>query len=225
MSVKVGTEFRYTYADGNCLWTVIEKRGRGTWLAEINADEPDYAGTQGAFTTEQIEGSIRMSNFWKKTSSESDTFFKGLQPGSVVHYNNGGNQFVRCQVMPDKQLMPIALVGDWREYDLPRRQRNGEIDYGYHAKTIIEHKTFQPHASNVWEFNVNRSARQQPINFSKQTDPRGLSAICLSVPPMTVKQGTEAEKWKKLDLIRNIVGGDNEPETIFASLKKILETT
>lgn len=213
MSVKVGTEFQYTYADGNCLWTVIEKRGRGTWLAEINADEPDYAGTQGAFTTEQIEGAIRMSNLWKKSSNESDTFFKGLQPGSVVHYHNGFNQYVRCQVMPDKQLMPIALVGNWREFDLPKRQRNGEIDYGYHAKTIIEHKTFQPHASNIWEFN------------RKGSSPALLSAICLEVPPMTVKQGTEATKWKRLDAIRSYLNQDVQPDEAFTVLKRMLEST
>ena len=224
--IKIGTKFRHHYADGNCLWTVTEKRGRGTWIAEISADDSDYAGVHGAFTTEQIEGNIRMAKFWAKSSNDSDRFFDTLRPGSIVHYSNGFKQYVRCQVTQDHQLLPIALVGDWREYDLPRRQRDGTINLGYHAAQIKTGKTFRPHASNVWEYNLTKSKDHQPCNFSKWEDPSDLRPMELEVPPMTGPQKVAALKYQKLNGIREIVkDNDAEPEIIFERLKVLLQST
>lgn len=215
--VKIGTQFRSSYADSNPMWTVVEKRGRGTWIAEINADELDYAGTTGAFTTEQIEGSIRMANFWKKSSSDSDRFFDSLEPGVIVHYHNGFNQYVRCQVTADHQLLPVALVGEWKEYDLPKRQADGTVYLGYHAKQIAEKKTFRPHASNIWEF---KGAHQTGDKDPSQMKPWGLE-----VPPMTGPQKIDARKHQKLNAIR-VVLNDNEaePDVIFDRLKVLLQS-
>lgn len=195
MNVKIGTEFRYHHADGNPLWRVIEKRGRGTWLAQI-VDGEDFARHQQAFTTEAICGSIHMANYWQKSQEDSDTFFQRLPLNGVVHYRNAGGCYVRCKVTPDHQLMPIALVGKWMDHDLPRRMYNGEIHLGYHAKNIVEAKPFRPHASNVWEYQHDER---------EQTNPSTLPVVSLEVPPMTPEQEQLAHEWRTVDLIRNIV--------------------
>lgn len=222
--VKIGTQFRSSYADSNPTWTVIEKRGRGTWLAEINADELDYAGTQGAFTTEQIEASVQWSNAMKKSGADSNSFFDHLQPGTIVHYSNGFNQYVRCQVTVNHQLLPVALVGEWKEYDLPKRQKDGTVYLGYHAEQIKTGKTFRPHASNVWEYNVTKAKSGQPFNFSKAADPRQMKPWELELPPMTGPQKVDALKYKKLDAIRVVLKDDAEPDAIFDRLKILLQS-
>lgn len=206
------------------MWTVIEKRGRGTWIAEINADELDYAGAQSAFTTEQIEAYARWSNHVKKSSDDSTAFFEGLTPGSIVHYSNRHDQFVRCQVTPDHQLLSIALVGNWQEYDLPKRQKDGTVHLGYHAEQIKSGKTFRPHASNVWEYNVTKTKNQQPINFGRWQDPTQMVPMSLEVPPLTDPQQIEALKYKKLDAIRVVLKDDAEPDVVFDRLKILLQS-
>lgn len=217
MNIKIGTQFRHHFADGNCLWTVVEKRGRGTWIAEISADDPDYAGNQGAFTTEQIEGNIRIANFWKKSSNDSDTFFDNLKPGSIVHYSNGFKQYVRCQVTQDHQLLPIALVGEWREFDLPRRQQDGTIYLGYHAQQIKDGKTFRPHASNVWEF---KGGHQK----TGVVDPTNSVPLSLEVPPMTASEKVIAEKYRQLDTISELMKSDDGPFVILCRLKDYINS-
>ena len=187
------TTFHSSYADANPKWIVREKRGRGTWIAEI-IDCPDYSGTKAAFTTEQIEGSARWSATINKIQNDSEKFLDSLTPGSFVHYRNSGN-YVRCQVTPDHQLLPVALVGDWREYDLPRRMPNGDIYYGYHADSIRNKKTFRPHASHLYEY---QKSQHDKVN------PATLRPVSFDVLPMTEAQQTEANKHRQLEQIAAI---------------------
>lgn len=213
--IKVGTQFRHTYADSNALWTVIESRGKGTWIAEIDGSNSDYAGERAAFTTEDIQSSIKMAEFWKQSSDDSEKFYLNLVPGSIVHYHNGFNCYVRCQVMPDKQLLPIALVGEWREYDLPYRCEDGSICLGYHAEQIKFGKTFQPHASNIWEY---RGARQ-----TGDIDPTSLVPRCLEVPPLTVEEEAVAKLWVKVNQIKEAINNSNrDPQLILKDVERVL---
>lgn len=195
-TVKIGTKFRYNYADSNPEWKVIQARGRGTWICEVVETEMDYAGTQKCFSSEEIQASIGMSNFWKKTSDDSDWFYKSLKVGAIVHYHNGFGQYVRCQVTSDKDLLPLALVGDWREFDLPRRYPNGEVHLGYHVEQINKKKTLHPHASNIWEYSQ---------DLQKKEDPRSLPPIDLSVPPMSEEESRTAKMVKVLESIHSVV--------------------
>jgi hypothetical protein len=196
--IKVNvTKFRSSYADANPEWLVIEKRGRGTWIAEV-IDCPDYAGAKQAFTTEQIEGSRGMSRMFAKLVSDSDKFLDNLATGSFVHYRNSGN-YVRCQVTADKQLLPVALVGDWRPYDLPRRAANGEIYYGYHVDSIRNKKTFRPNANHLYEY--------QKMPYDK-VNPATLPTINWTVPEMTPDEAAEAEKHRILEQIVTIANNN-----------------
>ena len=189
------TTFHSHYADANPKWVVREKRGRGTWIAEV-IDCPDYSGVKRAFTTQEIEGSNRVAKFWDKVNNEHETFYANLAVGSIVHYNNSFNQYVRCKVMPDKQLLPIAMVGEWRSHDLPQRMADGSIYNGYQVDKIKEGKVFQPNASNIWEHQ----------HDARATDPRGMTPLTFEVPPMTPEQEAKAALVRKVNNIQNICG-------------------
>lgn len=192
--IKVNvTKFRSSYADANPEWLVIEKRGRGTWIAEV-IDCPDYKGAKRAFTTEQIEAAISWSNTINKVQDNSDKFFAQLTPGSFIHYRNSGN-WVRCQVTASHELLPVALVGNWPKYDLPKRMPNGDIYYGYHADSIRDKKTFRPHASHLYEY--------QPMSYDT-VNPATLSPVNFEVPEMTENERIVAGKHRKVEQIEAI---------------------
>jgi len=206
--VKVGTKFRYTFADSNPEWTVMKSHTGGFWTCQI-LEDGDWTRAVKTFTTKEIIASIQMSEYLKKTVDDSDDYFDNLPTNSIVHYNNGFNGFVRCKVTADKQLLPIDLIGNWLSHDLPRRERDGSIYYGYHASNILEKKVFRPNASNVYEYNLTRSKNQQPIAFSKWVDPRKMDVVSLEVSEQTDEQKKLATLWKKIDAIRRILNENN----------------
>lgn len=212
--IKVNvTTFRHHYADGNCLWKVTEKRGRGTWIAEIK-DDADYSGVKQAFTTEQIEGSIGLSKLWNNLADEGDKFYNNLVVGSTVHYNNGFNQFVRCKVMPDKQLLPVAMVGNWSIGDLPRRLSDGEICGGYYADKIKKSDPFKPNASNIYE-------NKHDVRV---LDPHNMVPINLELPPMTSDEQIKSAKVRKINSIKAICGNnDMTPDGKLDMIRNLLD--
>ncbi len=222
--IKVNvTKFRSHYADANPEWLVTEKRGRGTWIATV-IDCPDYAGAKQAFTTEQINGSINMSKLWENLANEGENFYTSLPIGTIVHYSNGQNQYVRCKVTSGNNLLPIALVGAWQPYDLPRRMGDGTIYNGYHCDSIKNGKVFKPHASNVYEYNLTKkSASAQPFGFKNWTDPRGLTPLNFDVPPMTPEEEMKAAKVRTVNQIQNICGQDMTAEGKLNMIRNILD--
>jgi hypothetical protein len=201
MKITIGTKFHSSYCDANPEWTVTSQRGGDTWNCTVT-NCTDYIGSKKVFGGEEIRASIQMAKFWSKTADESENFYKNLAVGAIVHYSNGFGQFVRCQVNKDKKLVSIALVGDWREYDLPRRRANGEIDLPYHVKKLIEKEPYTPHASNIYEFSS--SLQKQYAN------PINLKPIDLNVPEMTPGQTETARLWKKIEQIENIIRARGE---------------
>lgn len=206
VSVKIGDTFRSVYADSNALWKVTARAGRGVYLAVIQNEpieyngklyDSDYTGVEKAFKVSEIEGSKRMSRLFENLRDAEEDFFDTLEVGDIVHYNDGFNNFVRCEIVIGtednvggldrsenigrKVMLPIGLVGNWNNYDLPYRSKDGEIHYGYHAEKIVN-------GTGAWR------ARQTCIveapdyaygNRENIIDPRGMEAIDLTVPPMT----------------------------------------
>lgn len=209
-TIKVGTRFRYTIADGNPEWEVIEKVGRGVWKAVV-VEGPDYVGTQRAFFTKQIQGSLAGAEHWKKSADQSKAFFASLKVGDIVHYKNVFNAYVRCAVTRSGGLLPIALVGEWKSFDLPTRYIDGTVYLGYHAQNIKDKKIITPHCSNVWEFS------------RKGMDPRKLDPISLELPPMTPEEEVQAKKWQKINKIRNFLQSPgNDPDMILQTVQGML---
>jgi hypothetical protein len=153
---------------------------------------------------------------WKEQTDSSDAFFNGLKAGAVVHYSNGFGQFVRCVVTDDKQLLPLALVGNWREFDLPKRQRDGTVYLGFHAEKIQEKSVFRPHASTVYEYNPKHHSRDG-------VNPLTLQPIALTVPDMTPEQEKTAQLWQLVDSARGMLNvGEKDPAVLLARLKHLV---
>ena len=211
--IKVNvTKFRSEYADANPEWLVTEKRGRGTWIATV-IDCPDYVGVKQAFTTEQIEGSRGMSRLFQKMTDEGEKFYASLPIGSIVHYHDGFNQYVRCKVTSGNNLLPIDLVGNWSAHDLPRRYPNGDINEGYHVSNIKNKKVFTPNASHIYEHQ----------HDARAIDPRGLAPLNLELPPITEAENIIIKKHQRLESIQKIVNQNIDPDAIFAQLENFLD--
>ena len=221
------TTFRAAYADSCPLWKVLRKLGTNVYLCEV-VNEPveidgkvydgDWAGTQKSFMYGEIVRSVGLSDLYDTFASDHDKFYASLKPGQIVHYNNGFDAFVRCVVVAKdgaNVLKPIALVGEWEGYDLPRRMRDGSIYNNFNADRIINGETMTPNSSNIYE------GGYKPRNG---VDPSTLQPISLAVPPMTPEEAKEAALWSKVDRIHKATeyqhDGDNLK--ILAAVKAIL---
>lgn len=200
-----GTKFHSTYADGNPQWEVTKSLGRAVWEAKCLG--PDYDGMTKAFKTSDIQHSLRMASFFSKNSSDHDRFYAGLTLGQIVHYSNGFGEFVRCEAVMGttvhnaqvhKCLKPVALVGTWKSYDLPRRNPNGTINYGYHAGAIAKGECFEPNYANIYESGSDSTARYG-------ADPSKLPALDLTVPELSADAEATAKLWKAVEAAREVL--------------------
>lgn len=229
--VRIGTQFRSAIADANALWEVTAYMGNDVWRAavvnepmEINGEfyDSDYVGTVQVFEGDQIRRTLDFADIFTRKNRESDEFYESLQVGQIVHYHNGFGAFVRCEVVTDGEkrlLKPIALVGEWRDYDLPKRLPNGEVSLPYHPRGIAEGETFQPHATNVYESSV------YVRSTDKDLDPTTLEPIDLSVPEPTPEEAEAIRKTQILERIQAVAEvriGDDLDDALEA-IRQILE--
>lgn len=179
--VTIGTTFFFHHADSRPEWKVTKKRGVDTFEATIISE--DWQGTTKVFGVEEIISAINADNFWESFADENQRWWAERKIGEIVHYHNGFGEFVRGEIIETPEGMkmkPTALVGNWREGDLPHYDRYGNLCEGYHAREIREGKVFQPNASNMWE----------SPTFSRRNDidPTVLPAISLEVKGMSSEQ-------------------------------------
>lgn len=179
----IGRQFRSPIADCNPLWEVKSSRGRGAFICEV-VNEPfeidgktfdgEYAGRRQTFGVEEIERSLRVAEFWAKSRREHEDFYDSLAFGEIVHYDDGFGNFVRCEVVTaanlrkgfdhpcvedgEKCLKELALVGNWRDYDLRSDS--------YHMRGVREARLFKPNASCIWE-NPDAACRKKHSDPSK----------------------------------------------------------
>lgn len=223
MKITIGTRFRYSYADANPEWEVRKARGGNTWDCVI-VDCPDYSGTKKVFSAEEIKACLGMQAMWKKVGDESKDFYQRLTAGSIVHYSNGHNCYVRCKVNDKKELVPLALVGEWRDYDLPKHDECGNVILGYHAENIKNGKPMTPHASNIYEFQITRKPASQPIGFNQSKNPSQMAPISLEPKPMTPEQAANAPYWRQVYHIQSLTNADRQnPKAVVDSIRKYLE--
>jgi len=222
IEVGVGTEFRSVIADGNCLWRVTRARGRGVWEAEVQPEWvevygkrtmiSDYVGTTDVFTTERIAGSINMDNVFARLADDSDFFWEDQVEGAIVHYHNSFGQYVRGRIVIEdgrKVMLPIALVGAWRNHDLVGWTAWGEVRKGYHVRKIEEGETMRPHATNIYECPGFRGPRGE----ASEINPREAEAIDLTPPERTPEEITYNEAVAILNDVRSLVGHGTTPDS------------
>lgn len=192
-AIGIGTKFYAQYADGNAAWVIVKARGKDTWEAEIAPESLDYVGTRRVFGGEEIRRAKRTTQLFHSLRNEHDEFWASRKIGEIVHYHSGFGQYVRGEVVEKdgkKVMKSTALVGDWRSYDLPHRNRFGKVEIGYHAQKVIEGDTFQPNSSNVVE-----GGFRPRSGFA--THPRDLPALDLTVP---AADEVEVELQRLIDL-------------------------
>lgn len=180
--VTIGTTFSYHYADANPTWTVIAARGGDTWDCRIEEDL-DYTGASKVFSTQEIQSSRNLTAAIDNMMSEHDTFWSTRTIGEVLHYHNGFGQFVRGEVVVgygEKVLLPTALVGNWREYDLARYENDGSPIVPYYCRKIMEREPFQPNYTNIYEADNTLSERE--------ADPRSMTPLNATLPAQSPVQ-------------------------------------
>lgn len=157
----------------------------------------------------------RKSDFWLKTPI-----------GSVIHYDNGFNEYVRGIVVrhqedsSGKGLRAIALVGNWTK--LYERRIDGSIHFCNHAARVLRQEpndVFTPHESCIFEYRLTNGLLR-----SGSIDPRPLPPVDLTVPELTEEQKWVAERAKIVDSVRVLISNlCCSPETIEKGLKEIGE--
>lgn len=222
MAIVVGhTTFRATYADSQPLFRVIEKVGRGAYKCAVDASEPDWTGVVKLFSAAEIDSAQRMARLFDDLGHHQAGFWGSRKVGEVLHYCDGFDKFVRGVVVEIdgvKKLKPTALVGNWSAHDLPKRRENGDIDYGYNARKIVE-----PSDDGCWQPSC---VYEDPTSsYSKGTDPRGLPEIDLTLPEMTPDEKLHASKVKQLEEISSLISKRWEtrlsPDVVLSEIRRI----
>ncbi len=226
-SIGPGTKFHSIIADANPEWEVTRARGRGVWEAKCLGE--DYRGEIRIFTRAQVQQSLGMAQFFAKNASDHDKFYSGLTLGAIVHYSHSFGEFVRCEVVmgttaydkkPHKCLKAIALVGTWKEWDLPRRRPDGRIDSGYSAKSVMTGECLEPNFTNIYESGL-PSARMAGV------DPRCLPPIDLSVPDMTADQLATQKLWQAVQAAKDVLeggpNGDRDPKQLLTKALEVIQ--
>jgi len=160
-----GKRFRSVVADSNCLWEVKGSRGRGVFECEVVGDSwehngvtypCDFAGRRDVFTRETIERHLAAAEWSRQSAQAHEGFYASLRHRQVVHYDDGFGGFIRCEVViadeiheldhpcvkkGERCLKTLALVGNWRSYDLQPNSYNVRL---------MGHR-FKPNASCIYE--------------------------------------------------------------------------
>jgi hypothetical protein len=213
--------FRSVYADSNALWEVSQRIGNGVWKCFI-VNEPmtfggrtvpgEYAGVVKTFMSAEILAANRHMEAVENLFDKQDEWYATQHVGTIVHYHNGFNSFVRCEIVDgvirkgigndgtrkQKVLKPIALVGKWSKSDLPHYTGTGEIDYGYHADNIRK--------GLCWRANITCIYEHPDCNKERMDDPRQMSAIDLTPPQMPESHKAMATVMAKVEQVRSLIG-------------------
>jgi len=213
--VMIGLKFPYAVADGRCLFTVKELVGKGVWKCVCD-DDRDYGNLVVNMDGKVILGILQMNENFRQHIDENEAWFESLLDGSIVHLSHGFGQFVRCMVetgtysdgrktISGKHVVAIALVGNWRQFDLPRRQLNGSIYHPYNAKQVVEGEHFRPGAGNMWE------SPSFQRSLPRDDDPATLEPVSLEVPEMTAEEEHLAELISVRDTVVTNLTRDDDP--------------
>jgi hypothetical protein len=223
--IKINDTFRSTYADSNALWKVIKKKSSDVYLCEIVNEtfecngkvfSGDYAGVQKVFLSEEINRAVNFKKASEKIKQNCDNYYESLTEGQIVHYHNGFGEYVRCKVNQDKQLVPFALVGRWRTYDLPKRLADGTVQLSYQCKQILNQTPFKPNALNIFEY----SEFSDKNNFSPINAPE----VDISIPEQTEEEKQISNLWTTVSEIQKEISDNisRDPKIILGRIKEII---
>jgi hypothetical protein len=222
-----GALIRFQVADGYAVY-VVSKHEPLTLqhVPYMDAYQANEATVRGV-NKNTVRSQLMRDRAMRAMRDTNADFYASLKVGQTVHYHNAFGSYVRCEVVrgesvhsPGVQqnvLKPVALVGDWRPYDLPRRMPDGSVNYGYQVEQIREGKTMTPHESTIWE--SPRCARREG-----DKDPTKMEPISLEVPGMSADEERKAALWRKVDRLRAVVNDHRaqDPQSILDAVRQMV---
>jgi hypothetical protein len=183
-----GAIISFQVADGSAIY-VVEQKGTSIVLHHVPQGDGYTVNTATirGIRLPDVRAQVARAQAFNAIFRKTDTFYGRLKVGQILHYDNSFNQYVRCIVEDGVNkdgergmlLVPIALVGDWKSHDLPKRQPNGSINWGYHVEGIRECRGWQPNEGSIYEARTRRP---------NDKDPRNMMPLDLTVPAMTPEQ-------------------------------------
>lgn len=112
----------------------------------------------------------------------------------------------------------MALVGEWRDHELPKRMFDGTVNVPYNCKKIINKEPFKPNALNIYE-------HPDFSNKNNKKDPRDLPEVNINVPDQTDDEKQTSKLWFSVKEIQEEISkGYNQasdPRTILEKIKVI----
>lgn len=195
--------WRVTRNMGRGIWEAVIDNP--PWTHDGRTFEGEYNGHTDVFRSRDILASVEFSERWAALANEGSDWWETVREGDVLHYCNGFQQFVRCIAVTMTEantepgtsgrqdvgmigMLPVALVGEvrdkaepgkqgWHRSDIAIRRPDGRVDFGYHARKVINSTgAWRPSTSCIYE------APQVSSNYSGGPDPRTMDAIDLSAP-------------------------------------------
>lgn len=220
----VGALVRFPVADGAAIYVVAQDEPLALRHVPYGDGYEAAEATIRGVNKATVKAQLRQDQYFRGAKNLNDSFYASLKPGQVVHYHHSAGAFVRCVVVTGADdagkathnLKPVALVGPWHEYDLPRRLPNGEVLEGLFARKVVIGEVMRPHETGIWE------SPRSPMKAAGVPDPAGLEPVSLYVPPMTEDQERRAGLWRKVDEIRELVNGDGDATWILAEIARIV---
>jgi len=226
----VGEVVRWQRADGYASYMVVSERPLRLMHLDLGDGYMVEASLLRGLTLQDVQGMVDWDRSWRESIDESNAVYLTLKPGRVVHYDNGFGQFVRCEVVAASSqkwhkldaiggvaLKPIALVGNWRDYDLPQRRADGSVYRSYHVRQILDGELFQPNGGNLYE---------SPLYHGRGgVDPRTLEPLSLEPPPATDEEKRFEPLAKKINRIRELVEMRAETEESLRSILAMIHDT
>jgi len=217
-----GAQVQFQVADGYAVY-VVSKTNPLT-LRHVpygDAYQANEATIRGV-NKETVRKELRWRRSFEKMGDSNADFYASLKVGQTVHYHNSFNCWVRCEVVRGESvrskgveqnvLKPVALVGDWKAWDLPKRMPDGSVHLGYHAESVVNGKVLTPDESMIWE-----SGKMGP----RYSDPSGLKPISLEVPAMTKDAEENAALWRKVNRLRAICNDRaDDPRVILEAVRQ-----
>jgi hypothetical protein len=201
-----GALVKFPVADGHALYVVVRDSPLTVALVPFGDSYQAAGATIRGLNRADVRRQLSADRAMSAMSRSNDDFYASLEEGQTVHYDHGFGAWVRCVAVRGTDsntgegrmvLKPLALVGDWREHDLPRRDRDGSVRWGYQVDKIREGTTMHPHESCLWE--SPRGAKR----LKGQADPALMDPIDISGPPeMGAEEQERARLWQLVALVR-----------------------
>lgn len=213
-----GRTIKFQVADGYAVYVVAKVNPLTLWHVGLGDGYSISSAHIRGLTLRDVKALVAREDAWQGIFDEHERYISSLRIGDVVHYNDGFNRYVRCvrvEGEKGKRLRPIALVGEWRDYDLPRRNVDGTITRSYMAERIANGEAYEPNYSNIYE-------ASESLRLRATHDPRRLDPIDLSVPDMTPEQERVAALARRLDSIRALVAETPRQDATYEHLQGLL---